>query len=498
MRSIVVETNSIPIRVECDNVVLNTEVVTYGIRVYDDLDWEKVKRLIETVPHNHSTTQVFNESGDMTQEAINAAVQTALGTKASITYVDQSIAAIKPDHTIDTTSLPGKVVVKKGDDKWAVDAEKIEAPAAPSISGNTSFYNSQDITISAAEGTTLRYNMTTDGTEPADPTTTTGTAVDSNTATLTIGSAAAQTTTIKIKAIAIKNGAPSDSVTSQTFTCTRRAAKPTVGSASGNANSASRTVILSGTSGTTINYTISDGTNSTTGSVAASDTEANRTLTLSTKGTWSVTAYASQSGWADSANDSKTGIVVKKIATPSVSGNNNEYWASRTLTIGCNTTGVTLYYRYSESDAWTQYDSSNKPVINATKTVYLKAEKTDWTTTTNSATITVGSAHTHYGVSSQSDAANITLASLANEVKANSPAGTYTFANNSGAAAYMWVFVPASQSAIAHMYNAADFDQMSTFNKSTSNVTKDGVAYRWYRSKEALPNGESTTLRMTT
>lgn len=414
-------------------------------------------------------------------------------------YVDDALEDFEScDHEVDTTSLPGMVIIKKDNESFAFSAEKIEAPDAPTISGSTDFYNTQQVTISAAEGTTLRYNMTTDGTEPADPTTTTGAAVDSNTATLTIGSTAAQTTTIKIKAIAIKNGAPSDSVTSQTFTCTRRAAKPTVGSASGNANSASRTVILSGTSGTTINYTISDGTNSTTGSVAASDTEANRTLTLSTKGTWSVTAYASQSGWADSANDSKTGIVVKQIATPTVSGSDNQYYSSRTLTINCGTSGVTLYYRYSTSDAWTQYNASSKPIINATKTVYLKAEKTNWTTATNSATVTVGSAHTHYGVSSQSDAANVSLASLANEVKASSPAGTYTFANNSGAAAYMWIFVPSGQSGIAHMYNAADFDQMSTFNKSTSNVTKDGASYKWYRSKEALPNGESTVLRMTT
>lgn len=74
--------------------------------------------------------------------------------------------------------------------------------AAPTISGNTTFTESTQVTITAAEGATIKY--TTDGTNPSSASTT-------YSAALTI------TATTTVKAIAIKDGVTS-SVASKVFT----------------------------------------------------------------------------------------------------------------------------------------------------------------------------------------------------------------------------------------------------------------------------------------
>lgn len=410
---------------------------------------------------------------------------------AAIEELQEQIEA--PDHEVDTESVSGKVLITKDGQSYAVPAELVQKPAAPTITAGANFNNSKAITLSAEEGATIRYAMTTDGTDPVTPTKNTGTEYS---AAFNIGNTDAYQTTYKIVAVAIKNGRVSDPTAIQTYVCTRKLSKPTVGNASGGANDASRTVILSGTAGTTINYTISDGTTTMTGSVSASESQANRTLTLSRKGTWSVTAYASQTGWANSDNASKTDIVVKKIATPTVGVSATDYDSSRTVTLACATDGASIFYRFATSGEWIAY-SAPFP-IDATKTVYVRATKTDWTTSEiGSQSVPVGTVHTHYGMSARISADSTTLAAMANEIKAASPAGTYTFDNSQGsAAAYMWIFIPSNET-ITHMYNAADFDMLSAFNVSSQAVTINGKSYKWYRSINPLPVGESTTLRIT-
>lgn len=168
---------------------------------------------------------------------------------AAKSYTDTAVAAIRPDHTIDTTSLQGKVVITKDERSFAVNAEEIVKPAAPTLPTGGDFYNSRSITITAASGALIYY--TTDGSTPT-------TASTRYTSAFTIGSTASRSTSYIIKAIAVKNGMTSD-VASQTYTCYRRVATPTA-TANGNKYSASRTITFAcSTEDATIEYKVGSG-----------------------------------------------------------------------------------------------------------------------------------------------------------------------------------------------------------------------------------------------
>lgn len=168
---------------------------------------------------------------------------------AAKAYTDTAVTAIRPDHTIDTTSLAGKVVITKDERSFAVNAEEIVKPAAPTLPTGEDFYNSKSITITAASGAAIYY--TTDGSTPT-------TASTRYTSAFTIGSLAAQSTSYTIKAIAVKNGMTSD-VASQTYTCYRRVATPTA-TANGSKYSSSRTITFAcSTADVTIEYKVGSG-----------------------------------------------------------------------------------------------------------------------------------------------------------------------------------------------------------------------------------------------
>lgn len=196
-----------------------------------------------------------------------------------------------PDHEVDTTSLSGKVIIIKDGVQYAVTAEKIEKPAVPTVTAGANFYNSMNIVINAVAGATLRYNLTTDGTEPANPTKDSGTAVNSNTKTIAIGSTSAYQTTYKIKVVAIKNGQVSDVSTMQTYVCTRKLTAPSI-SVGGTKYDSSRTVTLTQASADSIKYRIG-----TSGDYSTYNSSSKPAIT--TNGA-TLYAYATKSGWADS------------------------------------------------------------------------------------------------------------------------------------------------------------------------------------------------------
>lgn len=208
---------------------------------------------------------------------------------AAKSYTDTAVAAIRPDHTIDTTSLQGKVVITKDERSFAVNAEEIVKPAAPTITAGANFYNSKDITITAVAGATIRYAMTTDGTTPTTPTKTTGTAYS---AAFSIGNTDNYQTTYKIVAVAIKNGMVSDPTEVQTYVCSRRVAAPSI-SIGGNKYASSRTVTLTQTAADSIMYRIGD-----SGDFSTYDSSNKPVITVSKQ---KVYAYSVKDAWANSA-----------------------------------------------------------------------------------------------------------------------------------------------------------------------------------------------------
>lgn len=205
-------------------------------------------------------------------------------------YTNSAIATAGQDHTVDTTTLSGKVIIGKDGSLYAIAAEKIVKPAAPTITAGTSFYNSMNVSMSAVSGATIRYAMTTDGSTPTTPTASTGTAYSSA---ITIGSTSSQTTTYKIVAVAIKYGMVSDPTTVQTYTCTRRVDAPSI-SIGGNKYASSRTVTLTQAAADSIKYRIGD-----SGEFSVYNSSSKPSVTTSGV---KVYAYSVKSDWADSAN----------------------------------------------------------------------------------------------------------------------------------------------------------------------------------------------------
>jgi subtilisin family serine protease len=118
-------------------------------------------------------------------------------------------------------------------------------PAAPAIAPATGTYPSpQQVTMSAAAGTTIRYTTSTTGTPPADPTATSGT--------LYGGPFTVSTNTI-VKAAAF-NAQGTSPVTSRTYAFAARPAAPAITPPTGTYTAAQQ-VTMSAAAGTTIRYT---------------------------------------------------------------------------------------------------------------------------------------------------------------------------------------------------------------------------------------------------
>ena len=237
---------------------------------------------------DYQPTQVINNQWGMIGGDIEN--QTDL-----VEYIEQHA-----DHSVEDKPALGKLLVtlNKGNEKkqYLVSREEYTAPAVPTFrpasggSGNGSL--AVAITC-ATSGETVQYKVGTGAWQ-------TGTSVTLSQDT------SVQSKSYTVSAKAVKNGIES-SVATANYTVNRRVATPTITEATGNKYSASRSVTIScSTSGATIHYT-TDGSDPTTSSQTIAS---GGTLTLSTKGTFTVKAMAVLTNWADSAVASKTGIII--------------------------------------------------------------------------------------------------------------------------------------------------------------------------------------------
>ena len=305
--------------------------------------------------------------------------------------------------------------------------------------------------------------------------------------------------TLKAKAVNNTSGLESEIATA-TYTVKRKVATPTISNPTGNANSASRNVVISGASGSTLYWRITDGTTETTGNVLASAAESARTLTISTQGTWAIYVTAKQSNWVDSSQAEKTGIVVKKIATPTISvDNTNKYAESHVVTLNCDTSGAAIHYTTDGTNP-TASSPSVAPggtitLSNAgTYTVKVMATKTNWTDSDGAtkSDIIVGAKKCYIGqaasVSTLSD-----VESLANAYEQDTLVGStkdVNVASSSATAQYTWFAIP--NTAAKNLVVTVNNDSMPTpvplqaaggvLIPSTNSV------YRVWRSKDPLFN----------
>lgn len=148
------------------------------------------------------------------------------------------------------------------------------------------------------------------------------------------------------------------------------------------------------TSDVTIRYTINgDDPTISTGTVGTSIT-LNQDTSVENK-TYVVKAIAVKNGEVSEVA-TQTYIISRQVDAPTIEVTGNKYSAERTITIKQNAAD-TLKYKIGSSDTEHVYDSSDKPVLSASETVYAYAEKANWKRNSASLAVTVGSRKCYIG-----------------------------------------------------------------------------------------------------
>lgn len=259
-------------------------------------------------------------------------------------------------------------------------------------------------------------------------------------------------------------------------------AKPTFSPASGGSGNGSLAVTIStATAGASVRYQINGGTWQTGTSVTLQ-----QDIEQESKA-YTIIAKAVKDGLeSDEVTASYT--VNRKVATPAISANGDQYSTERTVTITCGTSGADIHYTTDGSTPTASsptYDPANKPVLTATATVKAVAILSGWVSSSQaSQSYTVGTKYTHAGLLLTGTASEVNIADLTQEKKAASPNGNYTFTTGASAM-YIWFVVPATQT-IHDIANGAVPQAFSLLD------TRDG--YKFYRLDGQMGANQSITL----
>lgn len=259
-------------------------------------------------------------------------------------------------------------------------------------------------------------------------------------------------------------------------------AVPTFSPASGGSGNGSLVLTITcATSGATVQYKVGDGAWQTGTSVTLSQDTAQQSKS------YTVSAKAVKNG-IESEVATATYTVNRKVETPSISANGDQYSTNRTITMTCGTSGAAIHYTTDGStptESSPTYDPSNKPVLTATATVKAVAILSGWVSSIQaSQPYTVGTKYTHAGLLLTGTASEVNIADLTQEKKATSPNGNYTFTTGASAM-YIWFVIPSTQT-IHDIANGAVPQAFSLLD------TRDG--YKFYRLDGQMGANQSITL----
>ena len=258
-------------------------------------------------------------------------------------------------------------------------------------------------------------------------------------------------------------------------------ANPTFSPATGGSGNGSLTVTIStATSGATVKYKIGSGSWQTGTSVTLSQDTAQQSKS------YTLTAKAVKDGLeSDEVTASYT--VKRKVATPAISADGDQYSTERHVTITCSTTGATIHYTTDGTTPTASSPAYSAPItLTQTATVKAIAILSEWVSSdvNTSSQYTVGTKYTHAGLLATGTASEVNISDLTQEKKASSPNGNYTFTTGA-AAMYIWFVIPATQT-IHDIANGAVPQAFSLLD------TRGG--YKYYRLDGQMGANQSITL----
>lgn len=391
-----------------------------------------------------------------------------------------NIAQSSSDIKIEDNETLKKLVVSLGDNKYVVDREEFDVPDVPIVTPSQEFVKTGTITFETSSvNAQVRYTIG-EGEEPEDPTASTG---EIGTTLILNQLESASTRVVFIKAITVKYDLVSDVVLRQ-YIIHSKVADVSFGIPSGNNYSESRTLSLStSTNGAKIKYTL-DGSDPK-GSSGIEIENNSGSIIINTAGTTTIKAYAYKEDWVDSELTS-TSVVARQIQQVLISADGGNYSKTRTLTMTCATSDVTIYYTTNGSTPTPNsmvYDSSNKPVLNESATVKAIAVRSEWTTSdTASTSIIVGKPAMHYGFAGETIDVD-GIEALAGYKETNSPAGDYN--STTSIVSYLWICIDPNQT--IRSVNSDGFEIPMNLNSPMS-IGK----YKCYRSDNAIAPGTMT------
>ena len=303
-----------------------------------------------------STTHKVNVSYIIDNGSETSLISNGAITNASWTLLSEDITGTGKSLTLIFKHKPTKAWTIRMDDIKVTGT--LAAPTEPTFDPVEGDF-SEDFTLhlSSSEGAAIYYTMTTDGTTPAAPTSTSTTYSSATGISINAGS------TVKVKAIAIKGGV-SSSVSSATYTY-KAIANPVFNPSDGATVLYGESVVLScATAGAKIYYT----QGATPADPTSISTEYSAPIVL----TESTTIKAIAINGLDE-SDVISATYAVKATTPTFSVEGGTYNAAQSVELNCTTVGANIYYTLNGQDPTSSSNKYNGTPITIASSSTIKA-----------------------------------------------------------------------------------------------------------------------------